>query len=68
MQDDETLKPWYKHLWVWLIMLPPAASVIGGIVTLILAGGPPQMVNDNANPGPAIVQPEIDGAGGVEND
>lgn len=68
MQQTEDSKPWYKYLWVWLIMLPPLASVIGGIVTLILAGGPPEMVNDDRNSRPAIVQPDFDGVGGVDSD
>ena len=29
--------PWYKQLWPWLLMIPPAAAVIGGIVTIIIA-------------------------------
>jgi len=68
MQENEISKPWYKHLWVWLIMLPPLASVIGGVVTFILAGGPPEMVDDDANPRPAVIRPERDDAGGVDNE
>ena len=68
MQDNETSKPWYKHLWVWLIMLPPLASVIGGIVTLILAGGPPEMVDENASPPPALIQSELDKAEGADRE
>lgn len=30
-------RPWYRHLWPWLLMIPPLASVIGGITTLTLA-------------------------------
>jgi hypothetical protein len=29
--------PWYRQLWPWLVMLPPLAAVLGGIVTLVLA-------------------------------
>ena len=58
MNSDMDTKPWYRHLWPWLLMLPPLASVIGGIVTLILAGGPPELV-DRQPPAPsAIIQPE----------
>jgi len=30
-------RPWYRQLWPWLLMLPPAAAVIGGGFTLYLA-------------------------------
>ncbi|HVY66187.1 MAG TPA: FixH family protein [Gammaproteobacteria bacterium] len=30
-------KPWYRERWPWLLMLPPAASVIGGFVLLYFA-------------------------------
>ncbi len=30
-------KPWYRHLWPWLLIVPPAAAVIGGGLTLYLA-------------------------------
>ena len=68
MQDNETSKPWYKYLWVWLIMLPPLASVIGGIVTLILAGGPPEMVDDDVNASPAVIQSELEDAAGTDRE
>lgn len=29
--------PWYRQRWPWLLMLPPLAAVIGGIVTIVLA-------------------------------
>jgi hypothetical protein len=29
--------PWYRQRWPWLVMLPPAVAVIGGIVTITLA-------------------------------
>ena len=30
-------RPWYRQLWPWLLMVPPAAAVIGGALTLYLA-------------------------------
>lgn len=30
-------RPWYRHLWPWLLIIPPAAAVIGGGFTLYLA-------------------------------
>jgi len=47
MPDSDQDKPWYKHLWPWLAMLPPAAAVIGGLTTAWLAGGPPALVVDD---------------------
>ena len=29
--------PWYRHLWPWLIIAPPAASVIAGIAMVVIA-------------------------------
>lgn len=31
MNAQQIDKPWYRHLWPWLIMAPPCASVIGGV-------------------------------------
>jgi hypothetical protein len=30
-------RPWYRQLWPWLLMLPPALAVVGGGITLYLA-------------------------------
>jgi hypothetical protein len=35
--SDPNARPWYRHVWPWLLMVPPAAAVIGGSVTLYLA-------------------------------
>jgi hypothetical protein len=35
--SDPTPRPWYRHLWPWLLIVPPAAAVIGGSLTLYLA-------------------------------
>jgi uncharacterized protein len=32
-----TPRPWYRQLWPWLLMLPPAVAVVGGAVTYYLA-------------------------------
>jgi hypothetical protein len=29
--------PWYRQLWPWLVIAPPAAAVIAGIVTIFIA-------------------------------
>lgn len=35
--SSTTTRPWYRQLWPWLLMLPPALSVVGGAVTYYLA-------------------------------
>jgi len=35
--SDPTPRPWYRQLWPWLLIVPPAAAVIGGSLTLYLA-------------------------------
>jgi hypothetical protein len=35
--SDTTPRPWYRQLWPWLLIVPPAAAVIGGGITLFLA-------------------------------
>jgi hypothetical protein len=33
----DNARPWYAQLWPWLLIIPPAAAVIGGMITLYLA-------------------------------
>ncbi|NJD30417.1 MAG: hypothetical protein FIB04_00815 [Gammaproteobacteria bacterium] len=33
----EKARPWYRQLWPWLLIIPPAGAVIGGMITLYLA-------------------------------
>jgi hypothetical protein len=35
--NEPTARPWYRHVWPWLLIVPPAAAVIGGSITLYLA-------------------------------
>jgi hypothetical protein len=35
--SEPSPKPWYRHVWPWLLIVPPAAAVIGGALTLYLA-------------------------------
>ena len=37
LQTASGPKPWHKQVWPWLLMLPPAISVIGGIAVLCVA-------------------------------
>ncbi|HSN70845.1 MAG TPA: FixH family protein [Steroidobacteraceae bacterium] len=30
-------RPWYRQFWPWLLIVPPAATVVGGVLTLSLA-------------------------------
>jgi hypothetical protein len=32
-----TGKPWYRHVWPWLLIIPPLGAVVGGGITLYLA-------------------------------
>lgn len=36
------VKPWYREMWPWLLMLPPLASVAGGVTMVYLAVGTPE--------------------------
>jgi hypothetical protein len=36
-QRMHTTSPWYRQRWPWLLMMPPLAAVIGGVITLVLA-------------------------------
>jgi hypothetical protein len=43
-------RPWYRQPWPWLLMIPPAAAVIGGFITLYLAvTRPDALVRDDCH-------------------
>jgi len=44
IQDEP---PWYRQFWPWFVAFPPAATVVGGFVTLWLAGTGPALVVDD---------------------
>ena len=44
----ETARPWYRQLWPWLLIIPPAAAVIGGALTLYLAVTRPDALVDQS--------------------
>lgn len=50
MSAPASVKPWYREVWPWLLMLPPFASVIGGVTMVYLAVGAPEalVVDDYA--------------------
>jgi uncharacterized protein len=35
--SNDTARPWYAQLWPWLLIVPPAGAVFGGMFTLYLA-------------------------------
>jgi hypothetical protein len=37
MNEQETMKPWWKQLWPWLLISGPAVAMIGCIITIYLA-------------------------------
>ena len=44
-------KPWYREIWPWLLMLPPAFAVAGGMTMIYLASHTPSalVVEDYAH-------------------
>ena len=47
MAKIEQEAPWYRQFWPWFIAFPPAATVVGSIVTVWLAGTGPSLVVDD---------------------
>jgi uncharacterized protein len=41
-------RPWYRQLWPWLLIIPPAAAVVGGFLTLYLALTRPDALVDQS--------------------
>jgi hypothetical protein len=40
----DAAKPWYRHVWPWLLIIPPLGAVIGGGITLYLAVSRPDVL------------------------
>ncbi|MGD8785128.1 MAG: FixH family protein [Thioalkalispiraceae bacterium] len=36
-ETREMIKPWYRQFWPWFLMSFPAAAVIAGIITIVIA-------------------------------
>jgi len=51
-------EPWYRQFWPWFLILLPAMSVVGGIITIFVATSHPQtmVVDDYAKIGLATHQ------------
>lgn len=47
MTDDTTDRPWYRHFWVWFLVVPPAATVIFWSVILATTAASPSLVVDD---------------------
>ena len=37
MMNDQTLIPWYKHHWVWIVIGLLSTAVIASFITLFIA-------------------------------
>ena len=37
MIDQQTIKPWWKQLWPWLLISGPALAMVGCAITIWLA-------------------------------
>ena len=44
MSMTQTVRPWYRQIWPWALMAPPAASVIFWVVIITTMAGPPDLV------------------------
>ena len=37
MPAERSVKPWYREPWPWILMAGPAAVIVAGAVTIVLA-------------------------------
>lgn len=40
-------RPWYRYPWPWLLMIPPAASIVFWVSVVTTMAGPPSLVVDD---------------------
>lgn len=59
---SDTQRPWYHHPMMWLVIAPPLASVLAGIVTVILIITNP---DQDVRPSQAIVHARHAGSNSV---
>lgn len=45
--NDNTGLPWYRHFWVWFLMVPPAATVIFWTAVIWTTAASPSLVVDD---------------------
>ena len=50
LKDNAARRPWYREIWPWLLMVPPALAVAGGLTMIYLATQTPSalVVDDYA--------------------
>lgn len=41
-------EPWFRNPWVWLVIAIPALTVVGGLLTIILAISNPHIMVDDS--------------------
>ncbi len=46
-ENSAEARPWYRYGWVWLLMVPPAATVVFWAIVLGTAARPPSLVVDD---------------------
>lgn len=46
-RDPNGARPWYRHFWVWFLMVPPAATVIFWITVIWTTAATPSLVVDD---------------------
>jgi hypothetical protein len=49
-------KPWYRQFWPWFVLAPLIATVLGSAVTIMVAGGTPDLVVDNFSQIPLAIE------------
>lgn len=47
MSAEQADRPWYRHFWVWFLIVPPASTVIFWGVVLTTMASPPSLVVDD---------------------
>lgn len=45
--DDSAPRPWYRHFWVWFLMVPPAATVLFWVTVIWTTAASPSLVVDD---------------------
>jgi hypothetical protein len=55
--EREDSRPWYRHFWVWFLMVPPAATVVfWAVILATTAASPALVVDDHSKVGLAYEQ------------
>lgn len=49
-------KPWYREFWLWFVLAPLIAVVLGSLVTIVIAGRVPPLVVDDFSRIPLTVE------------